>query len=291
MSRRPDNWVFLGDSLTEGIGSSRVTYVTELARRLRERGQGRAVHDIRLREVDPNTFNRFLPVNLAGFLEADARPSGPALWLWNLGSESRTLDTDLRWLPLLQNLAPERVIVYRGSLESIVRPASVRDGQWPVWVPQSWRGFVAMDPRCYFSTTWLRWVKQAGIDALKQRARLHLLSLRPGRPLLDADTVLAHYAALLKGLRTLQTSILVLGLLPPAPATFPGSAEHFSGLNTRLRILAEQEGAEFFDWAAVLETRLAQTDWRYRDGFHPNAAGARMLAEALNERLAGAPGA
>ena len=28
MSRRPHNWVFLGDSLTEGIGSSRATYVT-----------------------------------------------------------------------------------------------------------------------------------------------------------------------------------------------------------------------------------------------------------------------
>lgn len=291
MSRRPQNWVFLGDSLTEGIGSSRVTYVTELARRLREAGQGRAVHDIRLREVDPNTFNRFLPVNLAGFLDADARPSQSALWLWNLGSEARTLDTDVRWLPWLQNLAPERVFVYRGSLESIVRPASVRDGHWPVWVPQSWRGFVAMEPRCYFSTTWWRWLKQAGIDALKQQTRLHLLSRRPGRPFFDADTVLAHYAELLKGLRTLQTSVMVLGLLPPAAATFPGSAEHFSGLNARLRKLAEQEGAEFFDWAAVLEPRLAHTAWLYQDGFHPNLEGARMLAEALSERLAVAPGA
>ena len=122
-----------------------------------------------------------------------------------------------------------------------------------------------MDPRCYFSTTWLRWVKQAGIDALKQRARLHLLSRRPGRPLFDADTVLAHYAALLKGLRTLPASIMVLGLLPPAPATFPGSAEHFSRVNTRLRMLAEQEGAEFFDWAAVRHApranRLALPGW------------------------------
>lgn len=291
MSPRPHNWVFLGDSLTEGIGSSRATYVTELARRLREAGNGRSVHDIRLREVDPRTFNPFLPVNLAGFLDADVRISESALWLWNLGSEARTLDTDVRWLPLLRNLAPERVFVYRGSLESIVRPASVRDGHWPAWVPPSWRGFVAMDPRCYFSTTWWRWIKQAGIDALKQQARLQLLSRRPGRPLFDADTVLAHYAELLKQLRTLPAAVMVLGLLPPSPATFPGSAEHFSVVNTRLRSLAEREGAEFFDWAAVLEPRLAQTAWLYRDGFHPNLAGARLLAAALSERLALAPGA
>ena len=281
--------MFLGDSLTEGIGSTRATYVTELARRLRdEDGHPLAVHDFRLREVDPAGFNPHVRVNLAGYLDADTRPAETELWLWNLASEGQTLDADVNWLPLLENLRPERVFVYRGSLESIVRPAALRDGRWPVWVPRSWRGFVAMDPRCYFSTTWLRWMKQAAIDAVKQQTRLYLLSTRPGRPFFDADTIVTHYTTLIKGLRALDTSVMVLGLLPPDATNFPGSAEHFSSLNIRLRRMAELEGTEFFDWGAVLATRVEGTTWRYRDGFHPNLDGARALAEVLHERIAGA---
>ena len=37
---RASNWVFLGDSLTEGVGSLRATYVTELVNRLRKKHEG-----------------------------------------------------------------------------------------------------------------------------------------------------------------------------------------------------------------------------------------------------------
>ena len=76
--KHAENWVFLGDSLTEGIGSSRITFVTELAKALRESGNGRSVHDVRLREVDPETFNQYIRVNLAGYLQLDAK-RGPHL--------------------------------------------------------------------------------------------------------------------------------------------------------------------------------------------------------------------
>ena len=121
-----------GDSLTEGIGSTRVSYVTELASQLRAADGGkRAVNELRLRKVDPSSFNRFIRFNLAGYLNTDALPSPRRLWLWNLACEGQTIETDAEWLPLLDTLRPDRVIVYRGSLESIVRPAMLRDGSWP----------------------------------------------------------------------------------------------------------------------------------------------------------------
>ncbi len=76
---RAANWVFLGDSLTEGVGSSRATYVTELVARLRASSSARAVHDIRLREVDPDQFNPFIRVNVAGYLTQDARTGLPGV--------------------------------------------------------------------------------------------------------------------------------------------------------------------------------------------------------------------
>lgn len=288
MTTRPQNWVFLGDSLTEGLGSSRATYVSEFVTLLRGSGRGaRVVHDMRLREVDPDGFNPHIRTNLAGYLDADPARGDEALWVWNLASEGRTIESDVRWMPLLRNLAPERVFIYRGSLESIIRPAAVRDGNWPAWVPRSWRGFVSMDPRCYFSTTWYRYLKQAGIDALKQQARLRLLAERPGRPFMDPDVILGHYRTLLQALGAIGTSVHILGLIAPEHDQFPGSAAHFAALNDRMRMLAAEMGADFIDWNQAVAARAGQASWRYRDGFHPHREGARMLAGILHDRLTG----
>ena len=279
---RAVNWVFLGDSLTEGVGSSRATYVTELVARLRASSTRRAVHDIRLREVDPDRFNPFIRVNVAGYLTQDARTALPALWVWNLGSEGRTIEADRKWLPFLENLRPERVFIHRGSLESILRPACWHSGQWPFWVPRSWRGLASMDPRCYFSTTPVRKLKQSLIDSAKQRARLRLL--RGGaKPLLDHERILQHYDELMQALHALPSAVTVLGLLPPDERTFPGSAAQFIALNERLRILAASHGADFLDWRVPFTSD--QGGSFYRDGFHPDPVGTGRLAEILHARL------
>jgi len=270
------NWVFLGDSLTEGVGSKRISHVAELVKQLR--ASGRNVHEFRLRHVD-NGFNRQIDFNVAGLMNVDAGPSD--LWLWNLACEGQTIDSDFAWLPLIAALRPELVVMFRGSLESIIRPAMVADGDWPWWVPNSWRGYAAMDPRCYFSTTWWRKAKQSSVDALKQRARLKLLGARRGKPLLDLEQLASHQTELLRRLRALGARVLVLGLLPVDQTCFPGSAEHFKSVNARLKQIATAEGTEFFDWASSLNGG----DLFYRDGFHPNAAGAEALARILRERL------
>jgi len=285
MIERPENWVFLGDSLSEGVGSSRVSYITELGSQLRGSGDERGVHVLRLRNVDPAGFNRFIQFNLAGHLNADLRQTHRALWLWNLACEGRTVEADLDWLPLLRNLRPEQVIVHRGSLESIVRPAMVLDGSWPAWVPRSWRGYAAMDPRCYFSTTWWRRTKQTAVNALKQKVRLNLLKRQSGVALMNMDSLIRHYRMLVVRLRELDTSVLLLGLLPIDGVRFPGSAENFERVNARLRELAAEEGAEFFDWGSQIPSGLGREALFYRDGFHPSLEGAQVLAGILRQHL------
>ena len=283
------NWVFLGDSLTEGLGSSRATYVTELAKLLRAENRARAVHDMRLRRVDPQTFNPFIKANLAGFCEEDPNRVEPALWIWNLAAEGQTIGDDLSWLPLLRNLQPERVVIYRGSLESIIRPAAVRDGSWPAWVPRSWRGFVAMDPQCYFSTTWYRRAKQVAIDGLKQRVRHRLLAEQDGRPLLDGDTLLRHYADLLAGLATLRTSVHNAG--PDTAQMNTASRERRCTLPRSMRSCGRwpQQQASTSLIGRRMSRPHERQHWRYRDGFHPNMNGAQLLARVLHARLAAQP--
>jgi lysophospholipase L1-like esterase len=280
---RAVNWVFLGDSITEGVGSTRATYVTELVARLRAASAERAVHDIRLREVDPNQFNPFIRVNVAGYLTHDTRTTLPALWIWNLAAEGRTIEADRKWLPFLENLRPERVFIHRGSLESILRPACWHSGQWPFWVPRSWRGLASMDPRCYFSATPMRKLKQSVVDSAKQLARMRLLRSGMPTPLLDHEQIVEHYNDLMSALGALPTAVTMLGLLPPDQTTFPGSGAHFIALNERLRRVATAHGADFLDW----HVRFAAGGGGlyYRDGFHPDPAGTARLAEILHTRL------
>lgn len=283
------NWVFLGDSLTEGVGSRRISHVAELVKQLRSSGcaaaRGANVHEFRLRHVD--ALNGDIEFNVAGFMNVEGKQQSSDVWLWNLACEGQTIESDFDWLPLISALRPELVVIFRGSLESIIRPAMVSDGTWPWWVPQSWRGYAAMDPRCYFSTTWWRRAKQTSVDALKQKARLKLLKLRPGKPLIDLDAFAVHQTRLIQKLHALGARVLVLGLLPVGQARFPGSPEHFKIVNARLREIAKAEDAEFLDWASLLSAKGTQSELFYRDSFHPNKAGARALAEILRERFCG----
>jgi lysophospholipase L1-like esterase len=65
------------------------------------------------------------------------------------------------------------------------------------------------------------------------------------------------------------------------PAIFPWSAAYFKDVNERLREIAVAEGAEFIDWASEIDKH----DLFYRDGFHPNAAGASALAAILRQHI------
>lgn len=273
--------MFLGDSLTEGVGSSRVSYVNELVAQIRSINDFN-VHELRLRHADPGGFVDF---NVAGKMDVDVNHHSSDLWCWNLASEGQMIESDLAWLPLIATLRPELVVIFRGSLESIVRPAALQDGTWPWWVPASWRSYSAMDPRCYFSNTWWRKAKQQFLDNAKQRARLKLLGHGAGRPLIDAEHFTTHLATLLQRLRELKTQVLVFGLLSVDEACFPGSPAYFDFVNAKLKQIATREGVDFFDWGAELNSRTAVQKLFYRDGFHPNLDGARALAEILRPRL------
>ena len=263
-----------------------MSHVTELANQLRASNIEANVHELRLRHVDLASFNRDIEFNVAGLMNMESQRHGSDLWLWNLACEGQTINSDFGWLPLIAALRPELVVIFRGSLESIIRPAMLMDGDWPWWVPSSWRGYAAMDPRCYFSSTWWRKAKQSSIDAMKQRVRLKLLQSRPGVPLIDLDRLAACQTQLIQRLRHLGARVLVLGQLPVDHGRFPGSPEHFQLVNARLRQIAAVEGADFFDWGATLPANGTRQNLFYRDSFHPNQAGAAALAGTLREYLA-----
>src|SRR6185436_67197 len=107
--------VFLGGRRTVGVSTKRISHVAELAKQLRAS---------EIRSHDRDTLNGEVKSNIAG------------LRLWNFACEGKTIESDFEWLPLIGTLQPELVVIFRGSLESIIRPAMVSDAGWPWWVPR-----------------------------------------------------------------------------------------------------------------------------------------------------------
>lgn len=111
-ARTTVNGVFLGDSLTEGVGSERISHVTELLNQFRlelnQSVEQTRVHHLRLRSVDPTGFDRFVRFNIDGFMSVDGQdPNANELCIWNLACECRTIETDFEWLPLIAAIRPE----------------------------------------------------------------------------------------------------------------------------------------------------------------------------------------
>ena len=148
----PQNWVFIGDSLTEGVGVRRTSYVSELTNLIRRNvlehtlPVGLRANLIRLRPINPISQTQFAVYNLAGHLDKDHNGGDSAIWLWNLASEGKMIDSDQELLGFLSSISPSIIVIFRGGLESILRPRHFHDDTWPWWVPLSWCGYAAMDP-------------------------------------------------------------------------------------------------------------------------------------------------
>ena len=287
---RAENWVVLGDSLTEGVGFSRHSFVSELVRLVRKEGrpESTSMTLIRLRAVGNGKADRFIRFGYSADIDQDPASAKRRIWIWNLASEGTTIDTDLERLPFIETLRPSVAIVFRGPLDSIVRPAAVQSGRWPFWVPKGWRQYAATDPRCYFSTTWWRRMKQQTLDWIKQRLRLRLLRQDAGAPLRTSEAIASHADRLFASLRTLAPRVVVCGMLPVSEETFPGSRAQFDTVSRAIRAAAEAHGCEFLDWDADLIRRSGGRDMKslfYRDGFHPNREGSALLAEIIRDAL------
>ncbi len=278
----PKLWIFLGDSLTEGIGAQRVSWVSRLLPLLR--GEVSVpIHALRLRMLNLSNWRDLGHFNLVGNLDFDKDKLGAPLWLVNLAAESTTIGNDVEKSALIAAMRPDHIFILRGPLETIVRPLEAITGRWPAWVPRSWRGLAAMDPRCYYSAAFWRRAKQLLINHVKQRVRFGLLHYG-GRPLLSDEEFLSAYEALLESLVSSRASVTILAIPPVSVQNFPGTMERVASRNRALADLAKRRHVEYLSWPVGLDPSV---DGQFcRDGFHPTEIGASEMAKGVHAFVA-----
>ena len=104
-----------------------------------------------------------------------------------------------------------------------------------------------------------------------------------GAQLLTDERFLAAYRALVEAVQSAGAAVTVLALPPVSSATFPGTEASVLTRNAALRTLAREAGASFVDFHAALVSEGEGAF--FRDGFHPNERGSRILAEELIEHV------
>lgn len=280
-----EHWVFLGDSITEGVGSLRVNYVEQLVALLRVNSQGTAYHLLWARGVNPVSFNQFLHVNFAGKTDFDSRAASTSVCIWNLACEGTTVASDRSLLPLIRLISPKRIFVLRGSFESILRPTPAITGEWPGWVPKRWRGLATLDPRCYFSGTSLRSLTQRVEDRLRGNVRRRLQRRLGSARLLEVKNFEAELRSSLGSLIDIVDHLYLMTLPPVSEKTFPGSQTEFCKTSAVTRCIALEFCGSKVTVISFDDCGLEFEHDFYRDGFHPSIHGAAKIAEAIASRL------
>ena len=263
-----ENWVFLGDSLTEGIGSSRFGYVSEMAELI---DKNTSVKVIKLCNPSLQELN-------AALGQHQTAVNGDQIYFWNLACEGTTIGDDLQWEAVIEQLKPEYLFVMRGALEGIIRPFQSL-GHAPRWLPTSLQHYAALDPRCYFSTTRWRRIKQKAVDWLKQRLRLRWLARGYSGQLLDEEQFAIQARNILPTLSAAAHTKFLLALTPVSGKTFPNSDVAFVRRNKFLESYARESNWQYIDLSPEFDP--GDQVHYYRDGFHMTRMGARKFARAL----------
>lgn len=270
-------WVFLGDSLTEGIGSQRVNYVSELMQLLRKRSN-MPIHGLRWRLVNLNDYRDLSSYNSASLIDFDAEKTSSALWLVNLAVESCRVADELARVRKILALAPDRAFLLLGTHEAVARPSASLTGNWPSWLPKSWRHYHAMDPRPYFNSNPWRRAKQKFIDWAKQKAR-HALLKHGRQPLVADEVVFRQFAQLVTRIQSAGVAVTVLEMTPMGEDMYPGTLEIIRRRNEQIRQWCLARQVDFVEWEkALYEDRSTAF---FRDQQHVNQDGARLMAKIL----------
>lgn len=274
--------IFFGDSMTEGIGSERISYVSELHRILNNMGVPSSLERIRRSE----TLGGF-PSNLWNWVIH----SQPAFWpnaplddrgvrLINFAVEGTTIDYDMMLQSQLHGLRPDVIFVFRGVVEAVHRMDL--DGFLTRCLPKRWKSMGALEPRCYFSNHWLRGIKQYLESESKSWLRRKIFSAHGSYPIMTPEEFSQKLETFLTRLKEAYDAPVVVGtMLPIIGKHFPGTAKEFENFNDVIKGVTSSLKVELLEWHLALPKSHALEELYFADGLHLNAKGNAILAEVL----------
>lgn len=195
--------------------------------------------------------------------------------LTDLSASARILTESHSLIAGKPRVDPDLAIIHHGITEAIIRPSprALR------YLPPRWRKPGWMDPRPYFSVRPIRRLLQVIESGLRWRTKVAMIRAGASMRYLSPQTYAEGLTGLLTDLTESHSSlVIIISHCGISERHFPGSTESLEAFY-RATIQAVQTHPHCHQVAIVDVRDLASdTTLMLADGFHPSAAGHRVIA-------------
>jgi|GEM_PF-983653 len=237
--------VFIGDSITEGLGVIRSK------------------------------------TNYANLLQAQLKSlMGQPVHIVNFGSSAMQVNESReKYEQRILGLQPDIIVFAHGITEAIVR----EQRKYLKWMPKRWRRPGWMDPRPYYSTRKLRrWVEKIE-SGVRWRLKVALIKTFGGKPWMSLDEFRKHTNDFVLNVLNYSPSTSIIFLAPSdiEEKYFPGSSESMRIYRKAFHEICNKTKST--NRVFFCDTSQALHKWKdyLEDRFHPNELGHSKIARAL----------
>ncbi|MEC0254452.1 SGNH/GDSL hydrolase family protein [Paenibacillus lautus] len=241
--------VFLGDSITQGLGVSR----------------------------SGKTYANLLQKKLQSL-------SSQPIEIMNFGASAMQVhETRMKYENKLLELQPDIIVFAHGITESIVREHK----HYLRFMPKRWRKPGWMDPRPYYSTRRSRrWLEMLE-SGIRWRVKVALIKAFGGKPWMRIDDFKLHTTGFILNMlnRNKHTKIIFLAPGDIDEKYFPGSSASMREYRLVLEDIYEDSRSTKRVFMCDSSRQLHQWSDYFKDRFHPNEKGHEKIAEALMQTI------
>ncbi|HBP62843.1 MAG TPA: hypothetical protein DD730_00905 [Desulfosporosinus sp.] len=243
----------LGDSITEGIGSKKINYLTPLHKILQDHNYAAEIR--------------------------------------NFASSGTTIKYANHIFNEIVEFNPDIVIVMYGSVDAQIRPnIDLNRFHLKLITPNRYKSVGGMlDPRAFYSKRKLKALPQI-IDNIYRKIWKKMIVITSGTyQKLSCNIFEVQYREFLKKLQEKSNTVICLSTIYIDDSYFLGSSIEYRKFNKVVKQLSEEFNRSFVDLYSRFESRVKNEDWNsiyYLDHFHPNKEGLKMIADSIfNEIL------
>ncbi|UNK18764.1 GDSL-type esterase/lipase family protein [Paenibacillus sp. N3/727] len=237
--------VFLGDSITEGLGVIR----------------------------SKTNYANLLQTHIKSLVSQPVE-------IVNFGASAMQVnESKKKYEQRILELQPDIIVFAHGITEAIVREQK----RYLKWLPKRWRRPGWMDPRPYYSTRMLRRWPEKLESGLRWRVKVALIKVFGGKQWMSLEEFKQHTTDFVLNVlnNSVDTKIILLSPSDIEEKYFPGSPASMKQYRGVLNDICEKW--KFTNRIFLCDTSQSLHKWNdyLEDRFHPNELGHSKIAKAL----------